>query len=95
MTRTEHPLTTKLREAMEGGDPAKISRAVAAVNRELLHPDLWGVSRASQELGIKHPNLYKLDGLPKPAGTYDRGMLWHAYAIKNLARERRKKKPDA
>lgn len=92
MTDHQHPLTTKLKEAIATGDPAKINRIVRRIDNELRHPELWGAVRAAKCLGISHTNMYKLDDLPEPAITPDRGKMWSAYMIKDFARQRRRKK---
>jgi len=82
----EHPLTTKLRSAVDSGDPAKISRVIARIDAELQHPDLWNGDRVAEALGINsRNNIYRIDDLPKAVA---RGW-WSAYEIKNYARKRR------
>jgi len=88
----EHPLTTKLRDAIASGDAARLERMIQRVNKEMEHPEMWGATEVGEALGISHTNMYKLADLPEAAITPARGKMWNAYRIKDFARQRRASK---
>lgn len=57
-------------------------------------PELMGAREAAAELGVRVPNLRKVDGLPEPAWTLASGPVWPASEIRALARRRQATRND-
>lgn len=72
---------------------AKMRRALRASGAIFPDTELMGAAEAAEELGVRSPNLRKVQGLPEPFGRVRSGPFWIADDIRAL-KARRQREQD-
>lgn len=75
--------------------PSLAARIIAWEKIGGCEPELVGSKRAAEILGISPGNLRKVSNLPEPAQSLPRGDLWRLREIRQLARERARRRRNA
>lgn len=68
---------------------ARMRRALKASGAIFPDTEFMGAAESAEELGVRSPNLSKLQDLPEPFGRVRSGPFWVADVIRELARQRR------
>lgn len=68
---------------------ARMRRALKASGAVFPGTEFMGAAESAEELGVRSPNLGKLQDLPAPFGRVRSGPFWVADVIRGVAKRRR------